>query len=292
MVAAVVVASVLTGAVCLLLGAFRLGNIVRFVPYPVIGGFLAGTGWLLVKGGIGVASGIGPTVGTLRELLAWGSLARWLPALVFAVALTVGVRVTRWPLLIPAALGIGLVAFAIGIVVTGSSIAEAQAGGWLLGPFPRRPVAAVGGARDRRGGLGRGVPGVRRDRDRRVRLGGRDAVERERDRADAPSRVRARHRAAGRGHRERRSWNRRWHPRVPRVQPDVVGQRMAVPARVAGLIAAGVALATLVFGASLVALIPRMLLGGVVLLLGLGFLWNGCSMPGAPCRSGNGSSSW
>ena len=33
-VAAVVVASVLTGVVCLLLGAFRLGNIVRFVPYP------------------------------------------------------------------------------------------------------------------------------------------------------------------------------------------------------------------------------------------------------------------
>ena len=57
-------------------------------------------------------------------------------ALVFAVALTIGVRVTRWPLLIQAALGIGLVAFALGLVVTGSSIAEAQAGGWLLGPFP------------------------------------------------------------------------------------------------------------------------------------------------------------
>ena len=37
----------------LLLGVFRLGNLVRFVPFPVVGGFLAGTGWLLVKGGLG-----------------------------------------------------------------------------------------------------------------------------------------------------------------------------------------------------------------------------------------------
>ncbi len=31
-----------------MLGFFRLGRLVRYVPYPVIGGFLAGTGWLLV----------------------------------------------------------------------------------------------------------------------------------------------------------------------------------------------------------------------------------------------------
>ncbi len=57
-VAATLVVTVLCGVVFLVLGRFRLGNLVRFVPYPVVGGFLAGTGWLLFKGGIYVASGV------------------------------------------------------------------------------------------------------------------------------------------------------------------------------------------------------------------------------------------
>ena len=33
-----------------------MGKLIRFVPYPVVGGFLAGTGWLLFKGGIDASS--------------------------------------------------------------------------------------------------------------------------------------------------------------------------------------------------------------------------------------------
>ena len=43
-----------------MLGTFRLGNLARFIPYPVVGGFLAGTGWLLIKGGLRVAVGHPP----------------------------------------------------------------------------------------------------------------------------------------------------------------------------------------------------------------------------------------
>jgi len=42
--------SLLTALVALGLGAFRLGRLMRYIPYPVIGGFLAGTGWFLVRG--------------------------------------------------------------------------------------------------------------------------------------------------------------------------------------------------------------------------------------------------
>jgi SulP family sulfate permease len=272
-VAMVVVASMLTGIVCLLLGAFHLGNVVRFVPYPVIGGFLAGTGWLLVKGGIGVASGVGPTVDTLRELLTWGSLARWLPALLFAVGLTIGVRLVRWPLLIPAALGIGVVAFAIGLLLTGSSVGEAEAGGWLLGPFPRtglwQPWAlrAITGADwgavfHELAGIGTVVfvsviatllnaSGIE--------LMLRREFEPDTELRDAGVANLVAGAAGG-------------IPGFHALSLTSLGERMDVPARVAGFVAAGVALATLVFGASLVALIPRMLLGGVILFLGLGFL--------------------
>src|SRR5581483_9529095 len=49
----VVGTSLITGLCMLVLGSFRLGGLVRFLPYPVMGGFLAGTGWLLLKGGVG-----------------------------------------------------------------------------------------------------------------------------------------------------------------------------------------------------------------------------------------------
>ncbi len=49
-VAATLVVTVLSGIVFLALGTFRLGNLVRFVPYPVVGGFLAGHRMAAVQG--------------------------------------------------------------------------------------------------------------------------------------------------------------------------------------------------------------------------------------------------
>ncbi|HYP04505.1 MAG TPA: SulP family inorganic anion transporter, partial [Cyanobium sp.] len=42
----------LFGCVALLLGQCRAGDLFRFLPYPVLGGFVAGSGALLIKGGI------------------------------------------------------------------------------------------------------------------------------------------------------------------------------------------------------------------------------------------------
>src|SRR5437016_6047536 len=55
-VAATMIVTLLTALTFLVLGNLRLGNLARFIPYPVVGGFLAGTGWLLMKGGIAVAA--------------------------------------------------------------------------------------------------------------------------------------------------------------------------------------------------------------------------------------------
>jgi SulP family sulfate permease len=133
-VAATMVVTVLCGVVFFVLGRRRLGNLVRFVPYPVVGGFLAGTGWLLFKGGIYVISGVSPTLRTAHELIREYALIRLLPALAFGVILLLAVRLLKRPLVIPAVIGIGLVAFAIGMAITGSSIETAREGRWLLGP--------------------------------------------------------------------------------------------------------------------------------------------------------------
>src|SRR3546814_16744724 len=61
MVAALIVAiaasTICTGLCFYLLGRFRVGGLIRFIPYPVMGGVLAGLGWLLLQGGLSVLTG-------------------------------------------------------------------------------------------------------------------------------------------------------------------------------------------------------------------------------------------
>jgi SulP family sulfate permease len=80
-VGAIVVASMLTGLAFLSLGALRLGGLVRYVPYPVVGGFFAGTGWLLLDGAVGVLTGRALRPAELRSLLEPDAVAMWGPAL-------------------------------------------------------------------------------------------------------------------------------------------------------------------------------------------------------------------
>jgi SulP family sulfate permease len=60
--------TVLCALVFLALGVGRLGSAVRFVPYPVIGGFLASTGWLIATGGLRVVSDLPPATAGLEAL--------------------------------------------------------------------------------------------------------------------------------------------------------------------------------------------------------------------------------
>ena len=50
------VSTLFTGILLFGLGALKLGQWVRFIPYPVIAGFLAASGWLLITGGVEVVT--------------------------------------------------------------------------------------------------------------------------------------------------------------------------------------------------------------------------------------------
>ena len=50
-------AALLSGALLYFLGTCRWGSYFRFVPYSVVGGFLGATGWLLIAGGVQIATG-------------------------------------------------------------------------------------------------------------------------------------------------------------------------------------------------------------------------------------------
>ncbi len=83
---AITISTVLTGLLLFGLGALRLGAWLRFVPYPVIGGFLAASGWLLITGGIEVMTGVAPglSLSSLTAQFAPAHLPQFLVGVGFA----------------------------------------------------------------------------------------------------------------------------------------------------------------------------------------------------------------
>lgn len=124
------------GVFLLGLGTFRLAGLVRFLPFPVVGGFLAGTGWLMLMGGIGSMTGTSLSLSTLGLLLDPDLLAYWLPGLAAGFVLLVLTPRVRHPLFMPGMIA-AIVFIFYGVAwLRGLSISELSAQGWLLGPFP------------------------------------------------------------------------------------------------------------------------------------------------------------
>ncbi len=133
---AIALSTLITGALLLGLGWFRQGERIRFVPYPVIGGFMAGTGWLLTKGFWQITTDQALNVNALATLAQPEMVLRWLPGLGFAIALRVSTRLWQQFWVLPAVLAGSAVSFFGGLYLAGISVSEARAAGWLLGPFP------------------------------------------------------------------------------------------------------------------------------------------------------------
>jgi SulP family sulfate permease len=130
-------ASIGTGTLFAILGTLRLGKIVRYIPYPVIGGFLGGTGWLLVQGALSVLTGVTITADNAQLLLAPGAAATWAPGVAFGVVITAVLRRKQHFLLLPGLLAGGVALFYAILAVAGVSVAAAESRGYLLGPFPQ-----------------------------------------------------------------------------------------------------------------------------------------------------------
>lgn len=135
-VAAISITSLLSAIFFLGLGWFKASGFVRYIPYPVVGGFLAGTGYLLSKGAFGVMVDVPLTFASLPLLFTPANLIIWLPGVLFAITLLLLLR--RWNhfLITPGALIIASLIFFGYLLVAGIPISEAAGRGWLLGPFP------------------------------------------------------------------------------------------------------------------------------------------------------------
>ena len=130
-------ATIITGLVLCSMGLTRIGRAIRYVPYPVIGGFLGTTALLITLGGVRVitdrplrfdtlASFANPM--TMYELLAGAALA-------FTIYLMW--HRSRNPLALPAILVGGVMVAHIAFHFAGVSLEQAQMLGWTFQSPPR-----------------------------------------------------------------------------------------------------------------------------------------------------------
>lgn len=267
---AIVLSTLVTGVLFWLLGRFQLGALVRFIPYPVIGGFLAGTGWLLVVGALRVMTDVAPGV----ELLDPADLVHWLPGLAIGMLILLALRRRSHFLLMPGLIGGGIALFYLVTSLLGNSPATAMASGWLLGPLPSGQLwdpAAVLAIKDAHWSVVfqhhllslAAIPlistvGLLLNASALELALGRDADLNQELRAGGVSNLLAALVGSPSG--------------FVAVAETTLGQRLGADSRLLGYVIAAFTMLTLLFGASIVAYIPRVVAGSVLSFMGLAFL--------------------
>lgn len=134
---AIMLGSLLTGILFLILGYFRLSGFARYVPYPVVGGFLAGTGYLIARGSMGVMADIPLSIANAPKFFEASVLSSWLPGILFGLILFLALRRFSHFLILPGSVILASILFYVTLAAFGISIEQAGANGWLLGPFPQ-----------------------------------------------------------------------------------------------------------------------------------------------------------
>lgn len=128
----IVFGSVLTGVCIALLGMARAGGLIRYIPYPIVGGFMAGLGWLIFNAGFLVLLDLKLSMETLPALFEAAVLPRWLPALIFALFI-LGLRNRiKSTLVMPGTILASLALFYLWAYVFAGDISSLSDAGWLL----------------------------------------------------------------------------------------------------------------------------------------------------------------
>jgi sulfate permease, SulP family len=126
-IAYALVATAASALLLALLGLANLGGIARIVPFPVTGGFIAGTGLVMLTS---TADLLRPADG---DWLTRDAVAVWVPAVLLGAALAIAARVRRLPAwTTPTLLAIALIGFHAVRGLAGVTTDEAAARSWTL----------------------------------------------------------------------------------------------------------------------------------------------------------------
>ncbi|PCI79543.1 MAG: hypothetical protein COB20_04475 [SAR86 cluster bacterium] len=127
-IVAIMVTTTFAGLFLLLLGRLKLGNLVRYIPYPVTGGFFAGIGYIFIQGGLTVASGREADIGAITDPQ---FIQLVTPAVVLALCLIIGKMFRDNRLSVPGILLLSVLLF-YGVLALGGISREQAAENGLL----------------------------------------------------------------------------------------------------------------------------------------------------------------
>ncbi|MHC2721137.1 SLC26A/SulP transporter family protein [Bradyrhizobium diazoefficiens] len=128
--------TMLTGIVLCGLGLTRMGRAIRYVPYPVIGGFLGATGLLIVMGAIRVITDHPVQFATLPRFTNGVTMSELGAACAMALVLYLTWHRSRNAFGLPIILVGGMLAAHLAFRIAGISPEEARALGWMFQPPP------------------------------------------------------------------------------------------------------------------------------------------------------------
>ena len=134
--ATMMASALVTGFFFWFIGKMGLSNFARFIPFPVMGGFLAGSGIMLVIGSLGVMTGTALTWSSLPQYLTMDMLIHWGPGVLFAMILFFLMLRRPHVLLLPGGMFFGMIIFFLLIFAYDISIPEARSQNWLLASLP------------------------------------------------------------------------------------------------------------------------------------------------------------
>ena len=142
-IATIALSSILVGIFLFTVGKLKLGYFVRFIPYPVLGGFLAGTGWLITKGAFEVMTGSMISLDDFSVFYNFDYIKYWAPGALFVIiVMFVSSRVNHF-LTFPTLLVLAVIITHTAIYFSGLDLKSASDTGWLYKSFNNKPPVNV-----------------------------------------------------------------------------------------------------------------------------------------------------
>lgn len=142
-IAALMLIAISSGLSMFLLGQLHLGKLIRYFPYPVIGGFLAGTGWLIFCQCFLFLTSSDLSYNNLAHLISPQIINHWLMPLSYALFMIWMTRRSNHYLTLPLLLIGSVLIFYAYLLYSGFSLDYAMTQNWMMGPFPKGTLASI-----------------------------------------------------------------------------------------------------------------------------------------------------
>ncbi|MBF0101272.1 MAG: SLC26A/SulP transporter family protein [Desulfobacterales bacterium] len=139
-IAVIMISSIFTGLILFLLGAFKIGNLIRYIPYPVIGGYFTGAGLLIVKQSFFTMVNIPLKIQTILLFFEFHHFVLWAPGMFFGIIASLLVKRYDHYIIIPCLLVFGFLLFYIILFLFHIPLDQARKLGLLMSDFSSKPL--------------------------------------------------------------------------------------------------------------------------------------------------------